>query len=47
MSLIGKLSQIYEDIPEFDDNLNLKLKWFVLGSLFVNALHLIFNIIIK
>jgi len=47
MSLVGKLNQVREDIPEFDDNINLKLKWFVIGYLFVNGLHLIINIIIK
>lgn len=46
MRLIAKLNQIYEDLPEFDDNFNIKIKWFTIGAVFVNALHLIINIII-
>lgn len=47
MRLIAKLNQIYEDMPEIDNNLNLKLKWFVFGSLFTNGISLIINLIIK
>lgn len=46
MSLLGKVSQVRDDIPEFDDNFNIKIKWFTIGAVFVNALHLIINIII-
>jgi len=47
MSLLGKIPQVQEDTPEIDNDFNLKIKWFILGSLFVNTLHLLINIIIK